>query len=97
MPPVILEARDVIGGGRYLQEVRISTFPPNPELPEGIRYSLCLVDIESGEAILRYDIHRGKSHHRHLRDCETHYEFVDEETLLDDFFRDVASIVEGRL
>jgi hypothetical protein len=49
MPPVILEARDVIGGGRYLQEVRISTFPRNPELPEGVRYSLCLVDLESGE------------------------------------------------
>ncbi len=67
MAPVILEARDVIAGGRYLQQVRISTFSPSSELPEGIPYSLCLVELESGEVVLLYDIHRGKSHHRHLR------------------------------
>jgi hypothetical protein len=87
MPPVVLEARDVIGRGRYLQEVRISAFPPNPELPAGIRYSLCLVDLENGAIVLLYDVHRGKSHHRHLRGEEISYNFVDEDTLLDDFFR----------
>jgi hypothetical protein len=97
MPPVILEARDVIGGGRYLQEVRISTFPPSADLPEGVRYSLCLVDLKSGEMVLLYDVHRGKSHHRHLRGTETSYNFVDEDTLLDDFFRDVALVLEGKL
>ena len=97
MPPVILEARDVVAGGRYLQEVRISTFLPGPELPEGIRYSLCLVDLESGAVVLLYDVHRGKSHHRHLRDQETSYKFMDEDTLLYDFLRDVELIVEGRL
>jgi hypothetical protein len=97
MPPVILEARDVIGGGRYLQEVRISTFPPSPDLPEGIRYSLCLVDLETGTILLLYDVHRGKSHHRHLRGEETSYDFVDEDTLLDDFFGAVTLILEGKL
>jgi hypothetical protein len=97
MPPVILEARDVIGGGRYLQEVRISTFLPSSELPQGIRYSLCLVELESGEVVLLYDVHRGKSHHRHLRGNETSYHFVDEDSLLDDFFRDVSLILEGKL
>ena len=97
MPPVILEARDVIGGGRYLQEVRVAAFPPSSELPEGIRYSLCLVDLKSGEVVLLYDVHRGKSHHRHLRGNETSYSFVDEDTLLDDFFRDVSLILEGKL
>jgi hypothetical protein len=38
---------------------------------------------------LLYDVHRGKSHHRHLRGKETSYNFVDEDMLLDDFFRDV--------
>lgn len=97
MPPVILEVRDVIGGGHYLQEVRISTFSPNPELPEGIRYSLCLVELERGEVVLLYDIHRGKSHHRHLRGEQTSYRFLDEDSLLDDFFREVALILEGKL
>ncbi len=47
--------------------------------------------------VLLYDVHRGKSHHRHLRGEETSYEFVDEDALLDDFFRDVALILEGKL
>jgi len=97
MPPIIFEARDVVGGGRFLQEVRISSFPPTSELPEGIRYSLCLVDLASGEVLLLYDVHRGKSHHRHLRGKETTYGFEDEDKLLDDFLRDVARIVEGKL
>ena len=97
MPPVIFEARDVIGGGRYLQEVRISTFSPTRKQQEGIRYSLCLVELESGNAILLYDVHRGKSHHRHLRGNETDYKFVDEDTLLDDFLRDVNLFLEGNL
>src|SRR6266481_6474418 len=97
MPPVIFEARDVIRGGRYLQEVRISTFAPTREQPEGVRYSLCLVDFVNGEVILLYDVHRGKSHHRHLRGKETRYKFVNEDALLDDFLRDVKLILEGKL
>ncbi len=97
MPPVIFQARDVIGNGRYLQEVRISTFRPGPGFAEGIRYSLCLVEIESGNAVLLYDLHRGKSHHRHLRGKETVYDFVNEDRLLDDFLRDVEFILEGKL
>jgi hypothetical protein len=97
MPPVILEARDVIGGGRYLQEVRVSSFSPTREQQEGIRYSLCLVDLESGEVVLLYDVHRGKSHHRHLRGKETRYKFVNEDALLHDFLRDVNLILEGKL
>ncbi len=81
----------------YLQEVRISTFSPSPELPEGLRYSLCLVNLESSEVVLLYDVHREKSHHRHLRGEETSYSFVDEDALLDDFFRDVSLILEGKL
>jgi hypothetical protein len=56
-----------------------------------------LVDLASGEVILLYDIHRGKPHHRHLRGEETAYGFVDEDTLLDDFLRDVGLILEGKL
>jgi len=93
----LLEARDVIGGGRYLQEVRISSFAPTRELGEGIRYFLCLVDLQSGDVVLLYDVHRGKSHHRHLRGKETRYKFVNEDALLDDFLHDVNLILEGKL
>ncbi len=80
-----------------MQEVRISSFAPSRDLPEGLRYSLCLVDLESGKVVLLYDIHRGKSHHRHLRGQEMRYKFVDEDALLNDFLRDVALILEGKL
>jgi len=66
-------------------------------VPEGIRYSLCLVELASGEVVLLYDVHWGKSHHRHLRGKETSYQFVNEDKLLDDFLRDVARIVEEKL
>jgi hypothetical protein len=97
MPPISLEARDVIGGGHYLQEVRIATFAPTPELPEGIRYALCRVELHNGEVVLLYDVHRGKPHHRHVRGEEAPYQFVNEDRLLDDFLRDVALILEGKL
>lgn len=97
MPPVIFEARDVIGGGRYLQEVRISTFSPTRDQQEGIRYSLCLADLESSDVVLLYDVHRGKSHHRHLRGKETRYKFVNQDALLDDFLHEVILILEGKL
>jgi hypothetical protein len=87
----------VIAGGRFLQEARISTFPPSSELPEGIRYSLCLTELASGKEVLLCDVHRGKSHHRQLRGKETPYQYVDEDKLLDDFLRDVVGIVEGKL
>ena len=97
MPPVIFEDRAVLGADRYLQEVRISTFPPDAHFPEGVRYSLCLIDRMTNEVVLLYDIHRGKSHHRHLRGHETSYAFVDEDALLTDFLREVDLILEGKL
>jgi hypothetical protein len=97
MAPIVFESRDVIGNGRFLQEVRISRFSPSRELPQGLRYSFCLVELQTGKVVLLYDIHRGKSHHRHLRGRESEYAFIDEGTLMDDFLREVALIVEGRL
>ncbi len=44
-----------------------------------------------------HDVYRGKSHHRHLRGNETSYNFLGEDTLLDDFFRDVSLILEEKL
>jgi hypothetical protein len=95
--PVVYEDRQILAGGRYLQEIRISMFAPSPNSPEGLRYSLCLVDRETDEVILLYDIHRGKSHHRHLRGKETPYIYQDPASLVADFRRDVTLIIEGQL
>ena len=38
--PVVYEERQVLAGGRYLQQIRISAFPPSEDYPGGLRYSL---------------------------------------------------------
>ena len=91
MPPVIYDTQDIVGNGRYKQYVRFPTFPG------GIKYKLALIEISTGKRILLYDVHRGKPHHRHLRDKETTYNFVNEITLLSDFLRDVDLILDGKL
>jgi len=53
--------------------------------------------LAGGDVVLLYDVHRGKSHHRHLRGKESRYKFVNEDALLDDFLRDVNMILEGDL
>lgn len=73
------------------------TSSQDPNFQEEFATHCALVDLASGEVILLYNIHRGKSHHRHLRGKETAYSFVDEDTLLDDFLRDVGLILEGKL
>jgi hypothetical protein len=97
MPPVIFESRDIVGDGRYVQEVRISKFQPSASLPGGLRYSLCLLEVKTGDVILLYDVHRGKPDHRHLRGVESSYEFQNLDALLDDFLHEVALVLEGKL
>lgn len=92
----VFEARDVIGreilarGANHHLSARFRITARN---------TLFVVprDLLSGEVILLYDVHRGKTHHRHLQGKETSYRFVDEDKLLDDFLRDVVRIVEGKL
>lgn len=95
--PVIYEDRQVLAGGRYLQQIRISAFPISADFPEGLRYSLCLVDRVTDDVVLLYDIHRGKGHHRHLRVKEEPYLYGDPATLIADFRRDVGLILRGEL
>jgi hypothetical protein len=57
------------------------------------KYRLALV--RDGVCALRYDNEAGKGDHRHLGDTEKRYTFTDTDTLLADFWRDVA-IVEAR-
>ena len=51
------------------------------------KYRLALVS--DGVCVLRYDNEAGKGDHRHVRDAEGPYGFVDPDTLLADFWREV--------
>jgi hypothetical protein len=54
------------------------------------KYRLALVVDEV--CVLRYDNESGKVDHRHFRDEESPYRFVDTDTLLADFWRDVERL-----
>ncbi len=42
--------------------------------------------------MVRYDNEVGKGGHRHYKDREIPYKFVDVETLVDDFLKDVGKL-----
>jgi hypothetical protein len=62
---------------------------PRPALGSrhSFKYRLALVVDEV--CVLCYDNETGKGDHRHIRDKEFRYSFVDPDTLLADFWRDV--------
>ena len=62
-----------------------------PEHPHGIKYRLYYW-LKDGTCLVRYDNEVGKGDHRHTKDREIPYKFVDVETLMDDFLKDVGKI-----
>ena len=50
-----------------------------------------LVYVKNGQRVVGYDNERGKGDHKHLGEVETVYRFVDVETLMADFLRDVET------
>ncbi len=66
-------------------------------LPRPVRGSLHLFKyrlalVVDGICVMRYDNEAGKGGHRHLPNGESHYNFVDTDTLLEDFWRDVDKL-----
>jgi hypothetical protein len=53
------------------------------------RFKYRLVLVSDGVCVLRYDNEAGKGDHRHARDAEGPYSFVDPDALLADFWREV--------
>ncbi len=56
-------------------------------------YKYSLAYVVSGECVLRYDNERGKGDHKHIDGKEHPYEFSDTDTLIDDFFGDIARMM----
>ena len=64
---------------------------PGPVPPCTHPYKYRLVFVKSGRRIVGFDNERGKGDHRHLDQVESPYQFVDIQTLLADFWREVDS------
>ena len=60
------------------------------ERPHGPKYSL-FYGGPNGR-IVGYDNESGKGDHKHIRDVETRYKFIDAETMVADFLADVEGI-----
>jgi hypothetical protein len=69
-------------------EMTIGRLPAtNHERPHQLKYSLYYG--KDGERIIGYDNERGQGDHRHLRQKEEKYLFIDIETLVANFLTDV--------
>ena len=70
--------------GRYTLEMEIYRVAKSSRYPEGVKYGLILIDSKTGRRVL-LDNHHPKGPHIHLDHQEIPYQFVDEETLIQDF------------
>ncbi len=71
--------------GRYVVELSIHDLSKNKsDYPDGIKYGLICVDLKTKKRVL-FDNHHPKGPHMHIDDQEIDYQFIDEETLIDDF------------
>ena len=69
--------------------VKIWNIPKSENFPEGVKYSMAIVD--RGKVIVRFDNERGKGHHKHYGGTELPVKFQSVEELLESFFREVKA------
>ena len=62
---------------------------PSPVPPSAHPFKYRLVFLRDGKRLVGYDNERGKGDHMHLGGREMSYRFVDVDTLMRDFLRDV--------
>ncbi|RJF87011.1 hypothetical protein D3874_08250 [Oleomonas cavernae] len=85
---LLYKRRHVLAENAFAELVLWRLPAPVPPSPHGLKYRLAYV--VDGVCVLRYDNERGKGDHRHFGDVESAYAFSDPETLLADFWADVA-------
>lgn len=86
---LLLKTRAVHGGGIVEMVVwRV----PEPAPPSEHSFKYRLVFVRDGKRVVGYDNERGKGDHKHLEQRELPYRFVDIETLMADFLRDVEAL-----
>lgn len=67
-------------------ELKVWELPISNKYPDGLKYSLFCVEVESKEIIVGIDNHHPKDHHIHFGDVEEIYFFEGVEKLLTDFY-----------
>jgi hypothetical protein len=62
---------------------------PTPVPPSSHAFKYRLVYVREGQRLVGYDNERGKGDHKHVDGREWTYRFIDIDTLMSDFLRDV--------
>ena len=83
---LVLRSRNVYRGG--VVEMVVWKVPL-PVLASTHRFKYRLVFVRDGRRLVGYDNERGKGDHKHISGRELRYRFVDIDTLMSDFLRDV--------
>ena len=86
---LLLKTRNTVGLG--FVEMTVWQVP-KPMLPSEHPFKYSLVFIRDNQRVVGYDNERGKGDHKHLGPREVKYTFVDIETLVADFLRDVEAL-----
>jgi hypothetical protein len=90
---LIEDRKSVLESGAIIQ-IRVWRLPrPTHERPHGLKYSLFYG--QPGERIIGYDNEAGKGDHRHYRDREESYIFVNLAKLIADFEADIRKEIEN--
>lgn len=84
---LIKKFKDISAEGNIVEMVIWRVPEPVPPTSHGYKYRL--VYIVDGERKVGFDNERGKGDHFHLSEKEISYEFVDFETLIEDFIKEV--------
>ena len=75
-------------GGRRsaVAELKVWDVPVSEHYPEGMKYSLFLVEQQTGEVLVGFDNHKPKGPHVHIGGEEIDYEFQGTDQLIEDFW-----------
>jgi hypothetical protein len=84
---LLLDERHVLDARTFVEIVIWRLPRPVSGSAHLFKYRLAL--IADGICVLRYDNEAGKGDHRHSKDDEKSYHFIDTDMLLADFWRDV--------
>jgi hypothetical protein len=84
---LLLRERHVLDSRAFVEIVVWRVPRPVRGSRHDFKYRLAFVC--DGTCVLRYDNEAGKGDHRHIKDIEEPYSFIDADTLLNDFWRDV--------
>ncbi|MFH1053743.1 MAG: DUF6516 family protein [Candidatus Woesearchaeota archaeon] len=76
----------------YITELRLIKVPKDQNHPEGIRYTLVLIDKKTGKRIIGFDNFERKGHHIHINNIEFPYEFRGIFKLIQDFYKEVKRV-----